>query len=200
MARARRRDGIADVHAHDRHVGRGGAVRGDRQFRRASATAGGRRFGQPAAAAGGARQSRPGADRAPRRRDRGGGAGRVSGRDADRGGDTGPRRRVSARIEPDPRSAEAAGAGTVQPAHRRPAPPCRRGPRCRKADFQRVGGQFVADRGLRQVRHRGDEARQISQIEIVAGIDDQPAAPAREAVSAQARNSAAPSPARKAAA
>ena len=72
--------------------------------------------------------------------------------------------------------------------------------RAGETDFQRVGGQFMADRGFRQVRQRRDEVRQVLQIEVVAGIDDQPGAAAREAVSAQARSSAAPSPARNAAA
>ncbi len=32
----------------------------------------------------------------------------------------------------------------------------------------------MADRGFRQVGHCGDEARQVPQIEVVAGIDDEP--------------------------
>ena len=32
----------------------------------------------------------------------------------------------------------------------------------------------MTDRGFRQVGHRGDEARQVPQIQVVAGIDDEP--------------------------
>ena len=73
-----------------------------------------------------------------------------------------------ARTEPDPLgrgSEQLAGAG-----QRRLVGADRVG----ETDFQRVGRQFVADRGFRQVRQRGDEARQVSQIEVVPGIDDEP--------------------------
>src|SRR6516164_5437714 len=43
-----------------------------------------------------------------------------------------------------------------------------------EAHMQRIGGQFVPDRGLGKGRQRRDQRRQILQIEIVSDIDDEP--------------------------
>jgi hypothetical protein len=43
-----------------------------------------------------------------------------------------------------------------------------------KPGDQRIRCQFVADRGFGEMRHRGDEVRQIVEVEIVPGVDHEP--------------------------
>ena len=42
-----------------------------------------------------------------------------------------------------------------------------------KPCFQRVGGEFVADRGLGQQGNHRHQRRNVQQVQVVAGIDDQ---------------------------